>query len=100
VLFSFTIGHTRNFFKRILYNYFLRGFSVASVELIFSIALLLFGSIYGLIKWVDSVIHGVYASSGTVMLAALPIIIGVQLLISFIGFDMQNQPKIPLIAQK
>ncbi len=100
VLFSFTIGHARNFFKRILYNYFLRGFSVASVELVFSIALLMFGGIYGLIKWVDSVIHGVYASSGTVMLAALPIIIGVQLLISFIGFDMQNQPKIPLIAQK
>ena len=96
VVFSFTLGHIRNFFKRILYNYFLRGFSVASVELIFSIALLMFGSIYGLIKWVDSVIHGVYASSGTVMLAALPIIVGIQLLISFISYDMQSQPKIPL----
>ena len=100
VLFSFTIGHARNFFKRILYNYFLRGFSIASVELIFSITLLLFGSIYGLIKWIESVLHGVYASSGTVMLAALPIIVGIQLLISFVSFDMQNQPKIPLVKQR
>ena len=98
-LFGFTMGHTRNFFKRILYNYFLRGFSVASVQLIFSIVLLLFGGIYGLIKWMDSAVQGVYASSGTVMLAALPIIVGVQLLISFISFDMQNQPKNPLGSQ-
>ena len=98
-LFGFTMGHTRNFFKRILYNYFLRGFSVASVQLIVSIVLLLFGGIYGLIKWMESVVQGVYASSGTVMLAALPIIVGVQLLISFISFDMQNQPKNPLGSQ-
>jgi dolichol-phosphate mannosyltransferase len=100
VLFTFTMGHTRNFFKRILYNYFLRGFSVASVQLIFSILLLMFGGIYGSIKWAESVVHGVYASSGTVMLAALPIIVGIQLLISFIGFDMQNQPKTPLVSHQ
>ena len=47
-------------------------------------------------KWVHSVSSGIYASSGEVMLAALPVIIGVQLMVSFIGFDMQNQPRIPL----
>jgi dolichol-phosphate mannosyltransferase len=96
VIFSFTAGHARNFSKRILYNYFLRGFSIASIELIFSIGLLLFGTFFGLSKWIESCLYGIHASSGEVMLAALPIIVGVQLLISFIGFDMQNQPKIPL----
>ena len=96
VLPSFVLGHIRNFSKRILYNYFLRGFSVASVELVLSLFFLLFGGIYGLSKWVQSVNSGIYASSGEVMLAALPVIIGVQLMISFIGFDMANQPRIPL----
>lgn len=96
VLFSFLLGHTRNFSKRIFYNYFLRGFSVASVELIFSLLFLLFGGVYGVSKWIQSAVTGIHASSGEVMLASLPIIVGVQLLISFVGFDMQNQPKIPL----
>lgn len=100
VLPSFAFGHFRNFSKRILYNYFLRGFSVASVELVLSLGFLAFGGIYGLVKWVQSSISGVYASSGEVMLAALPVIVGVQLLISFITFDMQNQPKIPLAGGK
>ncbi len=96
VIFSFAMGHVRNFSKRILYNYFLRGFSVASVELVLALGFLLFGGFYGLTKWVQSAQSGVYASSGEVMLAALPVIVGVQLLISFIGFDMQSQPKVPL----
>jgi dolichol-phosphate mannosyltransferase len=100
VLFSFALGHMKNFSKRILYNYFLRGFSVASVELVLSLLFLSFGVVFGLFKWVQSVQSGVFASSGEVMLAALPIIIGVQLLISFIGFDMQNQPKIPLSSDR
>ena len=95
-VFSFALGHLRNFSKRILYNYFLRGFSVASVELVLAVGFLLFGGIYGLTKWVQSALSGVHASSGEVMLAALPVIVGVQLLISFIGFDMQSQPKVPL----
>ena len=93
---TFMLGHIRNFSKRILYNYFLRGFSVASVELVLSLLLLLFGGSYGLGRWVNSASSGIYASSGEVMLAALPVIIGVQLMVSFIGFDMQNQPRIPL----
>ena len=95
-VFSFALGHLRNFSKRILYNYFLRGFSVASVELVLAVGFLLFGGSYGLTKWIQSALSGVHASSGEVMLAALPVIVGVQLLISFIGFDMQSQPKVPL----
>lgn len=96
VLVSFATGHASNFAKRIFYNYFLRGFSVASVELVLASIFLLFGGIYGVSKWIHSYFSGIAATSGEVMLAGLPIIVGVQLLISFIGFDMQNQPKIPL----
>ena len=30
------------------------------------------------------------------MLAALPILVGTQLLLSFVSHDMQNEPKVPL----
>lgn len=100
VLFSFMAGHAKNLSKRILYNYFLRGFSVASVELLLSAVFILFGVVFGSIKWTNSLLDGVPASSGSVMLAALPVILGVQLLISFLSYDMQSQPRSPLESKK
>ena len=40
--------------------------------------------------------NGEVATSGTVMLAALPIIIGIQLLIAFMAYDIQAVPKKPI----
>jgi hypothetical protein len=51
-----------------------------------------FGALFGLRNWSHS-IDGSFASSGTVMLAALPTILGIQLLLAFLSFDIGNQPK-------
>ncbi len=93
---QFPIYHLRNCCKRIFYNYFLRGFSVASINLVVGFALLLFGLIFGVTEWIVAAQRQVPASSGTVMLAALPVIIGSQLLLSFLSFDMANVPREPL----
>lgn len=82
--------------KRIAINYFLRDFNVGSVQLLAGSALLIGGGLFGLIKWAHSMASGVPASSGTVMLAALPVFIGVQMLLGFISFDVANIPKRPL----
>lgn len=95
-LWSFFYCHTRNFYKRIVYNYFIRDFHVASIEWILGPALLIFSFIFGISAWSSSVYQGVSASAGTVMLAALPFIAGLQLLLSAIQFDIQNQPRMPL----
>lgn len=89
---KFMLGHTRNFIKRIGYNYFLRGFSIASLELLVGLAALLFGIIYGVIKMGGSEAQ----PAGTVMMAALPILTGIILLISFLNFDMQQTPTDPV----
>ena len=87
-LFVFSIGHLRNFVKRIVYNYFVRDFSVASLQLITGLVLLSFGIAYGFNN-----IHGSQvASAGTVMVAALPIMVGLQFLLAFLGFDIQATP--------
>jgi glycosyltransferase involved in cell wall biosynthesis len=92
----FLAGHLRNTARRLLYNYFLRGFSPASVELLLAPFLLLFGLIYGLAAWRESAIGGVPATAGQVMLAALPILLGVQFLLSWLHFDVAAEPRQPV----
>lgn len=90
---DFLLKHSRNFFKRVFYNYYLRDMSLASIELPVGIILLIFGSYVGLSHWIESVNTGIPTTAGTAMLAALPIILGLQLLLAFIGHDISNLPK-------
>jgi len=93
---SFLVRHLRNFAKRIFYAYYLRGFSLASIELPLGAGLVGFGATLGAVRWIGGASSGTLATSGTVMLAALPIIVGVQLLLAFLSYDMQSQPRAPL----
>jgi glycosyltransferase involved in cell wall biosynthesis len=92
----FLIGHLKNFAKRIFYNYYLRSFSLASVELVLGVVFLAFGIWVGASAWIAGAMSGRVATSGTVMLAGLPVIVGVQLLLAFLGHDVENQPRAAL----
>lgn len=96
VIFNFTFRHYANAAKRIFYSYFIRDFGIASIELVLGKLLLLFGGLFGIFSWFESSKTGVPATAGTVILAALPIILGSQLLIAFLNFDTKNVPKKPL----
>ncbi|GJL85503.1 MAG: hypothetical protein DHS20C02_12780 [Micavibrio sp.] len=95
-IFSFACNHMQNFFKRIVYSYFVRDFHLASIEWVLGPSLLLFSVLFGTGQWISSVQSASEASAGTVMLAALPLIVGLQLTLSALHFDIQNQPKTPL----
>jgi hypothetical protein len=90
---EFAMKHLRNYAKRILYNYFLRNFSFASIELIVGCCLLVFGVVFGSVKWIESASTGITASAGTVMIAGVAIILGLQLLLAFLSFDMSSTPR-------
>jgi len=92
----FTFKHMRNTVRRITVQYFVRDFSLASVNLLSGLLASLFGCVYGVYGWVNSSIGEQPATAGTVMVAALPIIVGVQLLLSFLSYDIQNVPRHPL----
>ncbi|MBH1976904.1 MAG: glycosyltransferase family 2 protein [Comamonadaceae bacterium] len=89
---EFFFKHVRNFAKRIFYNYFLRDMTVASLELVFGFLLLAFGSIFGIYHWMAGVTLHTATPTGTVMLAALPTLVGLQLMLAFIGYDIASQP--------
>jgi dolichol-phosphate mannosyltransferase len=93
---SFFRGHVRNFAKRFGYNYLIRDFSVGTIQTLGGAILLLFGLTFGLIKWFQSAASDQNTPVGTVMLATLPIILGFQLLLAALSFDIANVPNRPL----
>jgi glycosyltransferase involved in cell wall biosynthesis len=92
----FAWKHAVNFLKRIGYNYFLRDFNVASLQWLLAPPLIVFGLTFGAHAWLASIESGIEATAGTVMLAALPLILGIQLLLSALHFDIDNRPSVPL----
>lgn len=93
VLFDFGFKHMRNTFKRVFYNYFLRDLSLASIELLLGTAFVTVGSVMGLWFWAESSRTGITASAGSVMLVALQIIVGLQLILGFLAYDIASVPR-------
>jgi dolichol-phosphate mannosyltransferase len=91
----FALKHLRNFIQRVLGQYFVRDFNAASLELVFGMFGILFGLGYAA-HYVSSRVHGQVASAGVVMAAALPIILGAQLLLQALNFDVLNVPSRPI----
>jgi dolichol-phosphate mannosyltransferase len=92
----FFVGHLRNTFKRIFYNYYLRDFSVGSISLPLSLMSVFFGLWYGIDRWLESLRLGIPATAGTVLLSALPIILGFLLFLLFLLEDIGKTPINPI----
>lgn len=96
VLPEFLRKHASRLWRRYVYSYLVRDFNVGSVYSLVGLVLLVFGLCFGLYGWISGVRHAAPATSGTVMLAALPIIISIQCWIAFLHHDVSNVPTIPL----
>ena len=96
VLFDFSFKHLRNTFKRLFYNYFLRDLSLASIELVAGLGFLIAGVGMGLGFWANSHLTGTLTSAGSVTLVALLVIVGIQLILGFLAYDIATVPRRPL----
>ena len=92
-LFEFPGKHFSRFHKRLFYNYYLRDMSAASLELPLGAALGWFGFIFGVGKFAESIQTQVPATAGTVMLSAVPVILGFQLVLAFLSHDIASVPR-------
>lgn len=93
VLLQFPPKLLKGFAKRILLKYFIYDFNMASVYILFGLPFFLFGVIFGAIEWVDSYRSGTPRTAGTIMLVALPIILGFQMLLQAVNIDINSIPK-------
>ena len=93
VLYQFPIKHFRNLLKRIFYSYFLREFSLASLNLLAGLGLLSFGTIYGSLNWLESHQSGMPSGEGSLILFTITVLMGFQLLVSFFAYDIGHEPK-------
>lgn len=93
---EFFIKHLRNFIKRIFYNYYLRDLTVASLELPIGLFLFVFGTIFGFYNWGMAALNNTSTPLGTVMIAALPILVGIQLILAFLSYDVSTIPRRPI----
>jgi glycosyltransferase involved in cell wall biosynthesis len=94
-LWEFPWKHFKNFHKRLFYNYYLRDVSAASIELPLGFVLWWFGLIFGIASYNQSMDTGVAATTGTVMISVVPLILGFQLLLAFVSHDVSAVPTRP-----
>lgn len=92
-LFGFPPKLLRAFFRRILLKYFLFDFNIASVYILFGLPFFIFGVIFGVYNFIKYASTHTAAPTGTVVIPTLLIILGFQLLLSAISYDISNYPK-------
>lgn len=90
---EFPMKHLRNLLRRILITYFVRDFSLPSLQLALGAPLLSFGLIYGVSQYRLALEEGISTPTGTQVLVAISVLGGVQLFSSFLAADFKNTPK-------
>ncbi len=84
--------------RRLVLKNFVYDFNLESFHLITGLPLLLTGLLYGGYHWWWYASRNLAAPAGTVVLSALLIMLGMQLLISAVNLDLQSVPREPINA--
>jgi dolichol-phosphate mannosyltransferase len=96
VLFEFPPKLLGTLLRRAVLKNFIYDFSMITIYLLTGLPLLLFGIIFGAIKWAQYAQLGIAAPTGTVILPTLCVLLGIQLLLQAIESDLRSVPRQPL----
>jgi dolichol-phosphate mannosyltransferase len=86
------------FCRRIILKKFIYDFSIESIYLILGIPMILIGALYGGYYWYINSLANVPSPTGTVVLPALLIMLGFQIILAAIGIDLQSTPQEPVCS--
>lgn len=95
-IFSFSSKHFSRFFRRIIYDYFVHDFNIGSVQLVGGLILFGFGFPYGIYNWIEGKIAGTPTEIGVIMIAVLTTLLGFQLLLSALNYDVSRRSHMAL----
>lgn len=87
-LFSFPGKITKALLRRIYLRYFICDFNINSLYILFGGPLFLFGLVFGLCKWIHYASLHLPAPTGTIMIAVLCIVLGFQMILASIQYDI------------
>lgn len=99
VLFEFPLKYMNRFFKRFFYNYLLRDFNAGTIQILGGVFAIITGLAFGIYHWIVSYKAMTATPTGTVMISTLLLIVGFQLLLGALNFDVQNIPTNPIQKQ-
>lgn len=77
--------------RRIWLRYFVYDFNVNSVYIMFGVPMFLFGLIFGIVEWIRYASINITAPTGTIMLSVIPLILGFQMLLASVQYDMTDK---------
>lgn len=89
---EFPLKHLRNFLRRIFITYYLKDFSLPGFQLLLGSLLSVGATVFGLYNFIRSQSMNVGTEPGTLILFAVLLIMGFQLLLGFITHDVQSSP--------
>lgn len=93
VLLTFPWRLFKGYWRRIYDRFVVRDFSPVAFFLFAGLPLACWGVGFGAYGWFESWRSGMVASTGTVMFAALPLILGFQLILQAVLLDIQSTPR-------
>ena len=93
VLTEFPFRLISGFFRRIFWRYVFFDVSPVAVFLFVGLLLLTFGFSFGSYHWIKNAILERTTPLGTIMVAAMPLLFGLQLVLQAIVLDVQNTPR-------
>jgi hypothetical protein len=79
--------------RRLFWRYLFYDVSPVAIFALLGGALASFGGVFGAYHWVKNSWAGVATPLGTIMVATLPLIVGIQLMLEAVVLDVQNTPR-------
>jgi dolichol-phosphate mannosyltransferase len=80
----------RGFVWRFVRRHFMNDFGLIGFLAIVGTLLTFFGAAFGLYNWILSASRGVPATTGTVMIAVVPLILGLQMMLQALSLEVQS----------
>jgi glycosyltransferase involved in cell wall biosynthesis len=99
ILRTFPHRLAKSLLRRIWRRHFVRELGPLGLFLVSGGMLLSWGTAFGAYAWMRSLISGIPATSGTVMLSAMPFLMGFQLLLQALMMDMADHSSRPLAGR-
>jgi glycosyltransferase involved in cell wall biosynthesis len=87
-LFTFPPKLFKAFLRRIWLRYFIYDFNMASLYIFLGVPLFFFGLIFGIVKWVHYAALQTAAPTGTIMISILALVLGFQMILAAIQYDV------------